>query len=142
MQHHSATEIVAEARTWIGTPYVHQHGLRGVAVDCVGLILGVGRALEIMDWSAEKWAPFRAYGRTPNPDRMRKGMELFLTQIARKTNSIAVFADAKPGMVVWLQWREGLPMHLGIVGEFKGRLTLIHAYQGLDRCTEHGFTDP
>jgi NlpC/P60 family putative phage cell wall peptidase len=41
----TAAEIVAEARRWIGTPYVHQGALKGVGCDCLGLVLGVWRAL-------------------------------------------------------------------------------------------------
>lgn len=37
--------IVAEARSWIGTPYQHQTSLRGVGCDCLGLVRGVWRAL-------------------------------------------------------------------------------------------------
>lgn len=36
--------IVAEARTWLGTPYCHQASLKGVGCDCFGLIRGVWRA--------------------------------------------------------------------------------------------------
>lgn len=136
MQKRSADEIIAEARTWVGTPYIHQHCLKGIAVDCVGLINGVGRALEVMDWSEERWAPYRAYGRTPNPSRMRRGMETFLEQVGHG------FADVKPGLIVWLQWRDSLPMHLGIVATFEDRLTVIHAYNGVNKCVEHGFVDP
>ncbi len=37
--------IVAEAWSWIGTPYRHQASLKGVGCDCLGLIRGVWRAL-------------------------------------------------------------------------------------------------
>jgi cell wall-associated NlpC family hydrolase len=30
--------IVAEARSWIGTPYLHDGRLKGVGVDCAGLL--------------------------------------------------------------------------------------------------------
>lgn len=33
-----AEDLIEIARTWIGTPYVHQGRLKGVGVDCVGLI--------------------------------------------------------------------------------------------------------
>jgi NlpC/P60 family putative phage cell wall peptidase len=33
--------ILAEARSWIGTPYLHQSSLKGVGCDCLGLALGV-----------------------------------------------------------------------------------------------------
>ena len=37
--------IVAAARSWIGTPYHHQASVRGVGVDCIGLVRGVWRDL-------------------------------------------------------------------------------------------------
>ena len=74
-------EIVAEARTWVGTPYHHQGRLRGSRVDCVGLILGVGRALSILDISPEDWKRHAAYSRNPNPRLMTKGMAKFLTRL-------------------------------------------------------------
>src|SRR5688500_298854 len=37
--------IVAEARSWIGTPYRHQGSLKGVGCDCLGLVRGVWRAV-------------------------------------------------------------------------------------------------
>lgn len=41
----SRDAIVAEARSWIGTPYRHQASKRHVGVDCIGLVRGVWRAL-------------------------------------------------------------------------------------------------
>lgn len=37
--------IIAEARSWIGTPYHHQASLKDVGCDCLGLIRGVWRAI-------------------------------------------------------------------------------------------------
>jgi len=36
--------VVAEARSWIGTPYRHQASCKGVGCDCLGLVRGVWRA--------------------------------------------------------------------------------------------------
>ncbi len=36
--------IVAEATSWLGTPYRHQASLKGVGCDCLGLLRGVWRA--------------------------------------------------------------------------------------------------
>ncbi len=36
-------QVVAEAEEWIGTPYVDQQSVKGVAADCVGFAAGVGR---------------------------------------------------------------------------------------------------
>ncbi len=38
-------DIVALARTWLGTPYHHQASCRGVGTDCVGLVRGIWREL-------------------------------------------------------------------------------------------------
>ena len=53
--------IVAAARGWIGTPYVHQASRRGAGSDCLGLLRGVWREVlgaepeavpaYTMDWS-------------------------------------------------------------------------------------------
>ncbi len=37
--------VVAIARDWIGTPYVHQASAQGAGCDCLGLLRGVWRAL-------------------------------------------------------------------------------------------------
>lgn len=36
-------EIVAIARSWIGTPYLHQASRKGVGTDCLGLVRGIWR---------------------------------------------------------------------------------------------------
>ena len=36
---------LAEARDWIGTPYVHQASCKGAGADCLGLIRGVWRSV-------------------------------------------------------------------------------------------------
>ena len=36
---------LAEARRWLGTPYVHQASILGAGADCLGLIRGVWRGL-------------------------------------------------------------------------------------------------
>lgn len=40
-------QIVASARSIIGTPYVHQGRVKGVGVDCVGTILIVAKELNL-----------------------------------------------------------------------------------------------
>lgn len=40
-----AQQAVAEARLWLGTPYIHQASCRGAGTDCLGLLRGVWRAL-------------------------------------------------------------------------------------------------
>lgn len=38
-------QVVAEARTWIGTKFQHNQSCKGHGCDCIGLVIGVFRAL-------------------------------------------------------------------------------------------------
>jgi hypothetical protein len=119
------------AREWVGTPHAHQHGLKGVRSDCVGLIRGVGGELGVMNNSREAWAPYLNYSRTPNPRKMGEAMKLFLDPID----------NIELGCVVWMQWREGLPQHLGIIGLHEERWTLIHSNELTRGVVEHTLDD-
>lgn len=130
----AAARIQAEARTWVGTAYRHQGKVKGRAVDCVGLILGVGHALDYLAISREEWAEFASYSRTPNPRKMERAMNRFL-------DPLPIGKDEEPpaGAVGWFGWRDEMPMHLAIIGRFEGRPTMIHAFSHAERCVEHGF---
>lgn len=135
-QKSTTSAIVAAARQWVGTPYMHQQSMLGVGVDCVGLILGVGRATGLLDISPEAWAPFAAYSRQPNPARMRKAMQQFLDESPFPREMLA-----PAGSIGWFGWREDLPMHLAIVAEFEGRPTMIHAFELQGKCVENSIDE-
>lgn len=143
--------IVEEARRWAGTPYHHQARLKGVGVDCAGLIIGVGAALGIMPFDEIRFREFANYARQPNPNQMRRALEAHLVEIPEHV--------AGEGDVMWLEWRVGLPMHLAICATvadepeqelsalwgqvvMSGRSTMIHATSEVGRVVEHGFADP
>jgi NlpC/P60 family putative phage cell wall peptidase len=123
--------IVVEARSWIGTPFIHQAAAKGAGCDCAGLIRGVGAATGAVEVPPAEWKRWAAYGRQPNPPRMRECLETFLTEIK----------DPGEGDICWLQWREGIPMHLAFLASMDGRQTLIHALSDIGRVVEHGFTN-
>lgn len=126
--------VVEIARQWLGTPYRHQGRLMGSRVDCVGLILMVGFDMNILTMTDEEWTEFAGYSRTPNPERMGRAMEKFLVRLDVPPGELG-----PDGSIPWMEWRDGLPMHLGVAGTFEGRRTLIHAYEHMGRCVEHGF---
>jgi hypothetical protein len=37
----SREAVIAEARSWLGTPWHHQASLKGVGRDCIGFVRGV-----------------------------------------------------------------------------------------------------
>lgn len=129
--------LVAAARSWVGTPYRHQHKLKGVGVDCVGLIIGAGLEAGVLSITDEEWAPFAGYSRTPNPSHMTRAIEAFMRPLMIRPMPAELPPD---GSVCWMGWRENLPMHLAILATLPdGRRSMIHAYDRARKCVEHGF---
>jgi NlpC/P60 family putative phage cell wall peptidase len=126
MRRVESTEILASAREWLGTPWRHQGRLKGIAVDCGGLILGVGRELGLLDFDTS------AYGRIPDGQQLRALCEQHL--LAKPV------ADAVPGDVLLMRFTRH-PQHLAIVGDRGEPYSLIHAYADAGACVEHG-ADP
>jgi NlpC/P60 family putative phage cell wall peptidase len=112
-------QIVAEARTWIGTPYRHQASVKGVGCDCLGLVRGIWRALygsepEALPAYAPDWA--EASGR----DMLAAAAGRHMTRIEP--------CDAAPGDVFLFRWRAHLPAKHAAILTASGRM--IHAYDG------------
>lgn len=111
--------IVAEAASWVGTPYRHQASLKGVGCDCLGLVRGVWRAM---------------YGREPEivpaytPDWAEAaGCETLAAAAARHMTAVTT-ADAGTGDLLLFRWRDNLPAkHAAIL---VGPARFVHAHQG------------
>lgn len=110
--------IVTAARGWLGTPYHHQARLKGVGVDCAGLVIGVAREMD-------RVAPaFDVAGYARRPDGWS-----FLAwcdaQMARVPQD-----GMAPGDCVVVRFGRH-PQHIGILGDYvHGGLSIIHALQG------------
>ena len=115
----SRAAIVAEARSWIGTPYRHQASLKGVACDCLGLVRGVWRAF----YGAEP-EPTIAY----TPDWAEaSGAETFALTAARHLTAVEV-GEARAGDVILFRWRDNLPAKHAAIVVAADRM--VHAHQG------------
>ncbi|MFI0396282.1 C40 family peptidase [Paracoccus jiaweipingae] len=117
----TAERVVAAARGWIGTPYLHQYAVRGAGTDCLGLIRGVWR--EICGHEPEVPPAYTA-------DWGEVGGAELLWQAARR-NLIAVphGAEAQPGEVLLFRMRAGaVAKHLGIRAGLGAQASFIHAY--------------
>jgi NlpC/P60 family putative phage cell wall peptidase len=115
-----ATDIVAAARGWIGTPYRHQASLRGAGCDCLGLLRGVWR--ELHGEEPEVAPPYAA-------DWGAGGGETLRDALARHLNIVPPTAMQPGDVVLFRLASHGPARHCGIVGERDGGLTLIHARQ-------------
>jgi NlpC/P60 family putative phage cell wall peptidase len=122
-------QIVAEARTWLGTRWQHQAYCKGVATDCIGLVGGI--ALELGMQGAREWADDPAlhnYGRTPDPKVLLDGCDRLLVRIPLHTaglGDILVMAFASE------------PQHFAIVSRVDP-MYLIHAYALARKVVENG----
>lgn len=109
--------VVAEALTWIGTPYRHQASVKGAGCDCLGLVRGVWRAVI----GPEPETP-PAY----TPDWAERGAEETLHAAAARWLTPA--EAPAPGDVLLYRMRTSAPMkHAAILSAQGG---LIHAYWG------------
>ncbi|MBV9571439.1 MAG: C40 family peptidase [Alphaproteobacteria bacterium] len=104
------SQIVAIARSWIGTPYVHQASLKGIGCDCLGLLRGIWRELrgeepeDVPPYSLD-WAE-------------ATGVETFYMALRRHAAEISA-KDIGPGdIVLFRMLPHGPAKHCGIVASF------------------------
>jgi NlpC/P60 family putative phage cell wall peptidase len=118
------THIVAEARSWIGTPYRHQASLKGVGCDCLGLVRGVWRSL--LGEEPERAPPY-------SPDWAEALRQETLAQAAARHLTPIARDQFAPGDVLLFRWRAHLPAkHAAIVTsvEANGGGLMVHAHDG------------
>ncbi|AOJ62497.1 hypothetical protein WJ32_08520 [Burkholderia ubonensis] len=109
-------QVVDEARTWIGTRWQHQGRLKGVGVDCAGLVVCVMRnvGVEVRDVD----------GYTRRPDGS------LLDIVRAQTEPADVWCA---GDVAVFQW-DNDPCHLAIM---TGPNSIIHAHALSRGVVEH-----
>lgn len=119
----SAAEcIVAEARSWLGTPYLHQASVKGAGADCLGLLRGIWRAL--LGDEPEAIPPYTADW--AEPARQEVLLEAASRLLRRKP-----LAEAERGDVLLFRMREGsIAKHLGIQSATGAEARFIHAFTG------------
>lgn len=116
------SQLVQEARAWVGVPYIHQ-GRTRYGVDCVGLVLCVRDA--VAPWTALA-AEVRNYAR-----HAKDG--LLLDRVRQHCTQIDAPEDGAMILIRWPKHRH--PSHAAI---YAGG-NLIHAYQRARRVVETGF---
>lgn len=126
------SKVSGAAREWIGTPYKHQAHIKGVGADCAGVAIGVLSELGYIKMDDHRLKRLSNYGRLPNPSAMERNMRMFLRKYK---------GNPKPGVIAWIQWRENLPMHIGIISGNEDNLTLIHSYSDVGRVVENSLTE-
>lgn len=114
-------DIVDTARGYLGTKYVHQGRVKGLGIDCLGLLICVGRELGFLPGDYDH----QDYTHQPSHAEFMVGLEEYLVRID--------IADAGPGDILMLD-AGGSPVHVG----FKTDRGLLHAYAPAGKVVEHG----
>lgn len=113
--------VVAEARSWIGTPWQHQARAKGVGVDCAGLVIGVSRALGLVTAGMD----VNHYARMPDGRSLLAHCDEWMRRIAT--------AAVQPGDVLVMRFDEH-PQHIAIAADYAhGGLAIVHALDSRDR---------
>ena len=114
-------QIIEQARTYLGVKYRHQGRNKAVAVDCVGLVLGVAAELGIPHCDAP------GYSRRPDGT--------LLPEMYAQTDPVV--GPGQPGDIAVFHWN-GEPMHLAIM---TAPDRIIHAFALNRMVCEHRIDD-
>lgn len=118
-------KIVEKAREYLGTPFHHQGRLKGIGIDCIGLLSCVAHELGIFTKDHTN------YSRHPDGESLINELSKHLDEIPpSKMNigDIIVFTISK---------RTKYPQHIGFVTDYG----MIHTYQGSGKVVEHVLDD-
>ncbi|MFA8442850.1 NlpC/P60 family protein [Yoonia sp.] len=116
------SQVVGIARSWLGTPYLHQASVQGVGCDCLGLLRGIWRTVyghkpEAIPAYTQDWSE------PQGDERLMAGAHRHLRDVSH--------APLAAGQVILFRMRQGaVAKHLGIVSDAGGIPQFIHAYQG------------
>lgn len=111
--------LVGAARSCLGTPFGHLGRVRGISLDCAGLLLYAAA-----DAQVECFDHPGPYARWPVSDRRAKAFRL-RDFVAAQTNEIRL-EDAREGSVLlFWAYRPDLPQHLAIQS---GPDMMVHAW--------------
>ena len=122
----TCTAVIEVARSWLGTPYVHQASVKKVGADCLGLIRGVYR--ELYGCEPEQAPVYAA-------DWAEVGGQETLRDAARRHLKEIDASLAQQGDVLLFRIRRDSPAkHAGILVD---PLRMIHAYSGRAVCESH-----
>jgi len=114
-------QVVAEARTWLGTPYHHHGRIKGVGVDCAQLLCAVYEACGLVDhvdtgFYAPDW-------------HLHRSQELFVQTLAPHAVQQSAGAPLLPGDV--LVFKFGRTFSHGAIcagQDSDGHSLLLHSY--------------
>ena len=128
-------QIIAQARTWLGTPFHHQGRVKHVGVDCIGLIVCVIDELGLSDENGQRLASYDStgYSRTPDGFTLKSKLDSHLQPIS--------IEEIAPGDILLFRFNKN-PQHVGFVTDRSdGDLSILHCYSTSNYVVEHRLDD-
>jgi len=114
--------VVAEALTWLNTPYHHHARVKGVGVDCAQLLCAVYEACGVV--------PHIDPGNYAHDWHLHRGEEVFIGWL-EKVGAREVLTPERPapGDVVLFKYGRAYSHGAVLAGTF-GAVSVVHAYLG------------
>lgn len=115
-------QVVEEARTYLGTPFLHQGRKKIVGVDCIGLLTGIAQLFGFT------YHDKKSYTKYPTEDLLLPELRKALEEIPTE--------EAQPGdvLVFWVSRSTRIPQHLALMTD----IGMLHTYQSVMKVVEHG----
>lgn len=108
-------DVVNRARQYLGTPWYHRGRQHGLAVDCGGLIICVGRDLGLFPAGFD----VPEYGMNPDGHTLIEWCERYLVRISQ---------DRMAAGDVIVVITDEYPQHMGILADYRyGGFSVIHS---------------
>lgn len=117
-------DVITEARSWIGTPWVASGAAKGVGANCLGFFAGVARNVGL-DTLADAFVPYGGFALPPKPTDLLRGLCRNLVRTP--------WPQARPADLLLFDLGDGL-RHVAML---TAPQTIIHAYQSKGRVVEH-----
>lgn len=119
----TAHDLVTEARTWLGVPFLHQGRTRN-GVDCIGYVAAMCAKLGV-------FAPLDNL-----PHNYARNPQALLTDAVRMLGKPTTL---EVGCLILIKWPTAAhPSHVGI---YTGT-SMIHCYEAVGKVVEHGYSMP
>lgn len=114
-------EIIKTAREYVGTPFVHQARLKGIGVDCIGLVTGIGKDLGLINYDHVVYPRYSSNG-----DQLMFHMRKAFVEIdvdKRQPADVIIY---------WTDKNSKHPQHLAVLTD-NG---IIHTYDRVKKVVE------
>lgn len=117
-------QVVDEALSWRDTPYQHAQSCKGHGTDCIGLLIGVYKAVGCIDKSFQPAPYSQQWHAHQNQELLRDAMRSF--------GCTRVEGEPQPADLLLFQYGRVIS-HAGI---YVGNGEFVHAYFGLHRVVK------